>query len=73
MAVRIEHDAAGKVDGVVYADDDGKTQKQKARVVAVAGNSVETPRLLLNSATPRSSRTGSPTAPARSAATTCGT
>ena len=49
MAVRIEHDAAGKVTGVVYVDGDGKMQKQKARVVAVAGNSLESPRLLLNS------------------------
>ena len=36
--------------GVVYADKDGKMQRQKARVVAVAGNSLESPRLLLNSA-----------------------
>src|SRR6201989_947799 len=49
IAVRIEHNAAGKVDGVVYVDADGKMQKQKARVVAVAGNSLESPRLLLNS------------------------
>jgi choline dehydrogenase-like flavoprotein len=49
MAMRIEHNAAGKVDGVVYADADGKTHKQKARVIAVAGNSLESPRLLLNS------------------------
>ena len=47
--VQIEHDAKGKVTGVVYADKDGKLQKQKARGVAVAGNSIETPRLLLNS------------------------
>lgn len=50
MALKIEHDAAGKVTGVVYADEAGKTQRQKARVVAVAGNSIESPRLLLNSA-----------------------
>src|SRR5580704_756989 len=49
-ALKIEHDAAGKVTGVVYADEAGKTQRQKARVVAVAGNSIESPRLLLNSA-----------------------
>ncbi|WP_088348698.1 MULTISPECIES: GMC family oxidoreductase [Rhodomicrobium] len=48
--VKIEHDAKGKVTGVVYADKAGNLQKQKARVVAVAGNSIETPRLLLNSA-----------------------
>ena len=47
---KIEHDAAGKVTGVVYRDKDGKEQRQKARVVAVAGNSIETPRLLLLSA-----------------------
>ena len=41
---------SGKVTGVVYADADGKMQRQKARVVAVAGNSIESPRLLLNSA-----------------------
>ena len=48
--VRIEHDAAGKATGVVYFDKDGKEQKQAARVVCVAGNSIETPRLLLLSA-----------------------
>lgn len=47
---RIEHNDAGKVTGVVYFDQDGKEQRQKARVVAVAGNSIETPRLLLLSA-----------------------
>ena len=30
-------------------DADGNTHEQKARVVAIAGNAVETPRLLLNS------------------------
>jgi choline dehydrogenase-like flavoprotein len=50
MALKIEHDASGKVTGVVYADEAGKMQRQKARVVAVAGNSIESPRLLLNSA-----------------------
>ncbi|MCB8837717.1 GMC family oxidoreductase [Aurantimonas sp. VKM B-3413] len=49
MVLRIEHDASGKVTGVVYADKDGKQHLQKARVVAVAGNSIESPRLLLNS------------------------
>ena len=50
MAVKIEHDAQGKVTGVVYADGTGAMQRQKARIVAVAGNSIESPRLLLNSA-----------------------
>ncbi|MEJ1978900.1 MAG: hypothetical protein WDN49_25050 [Acetobacteraceae bacterium] len=49
MVVKIEHDASGKVTGVVYADAQGAMHRQKARVVAVAGNSLESPRLLLNS------------------------
>ena len=49
---RIEHNASGKVNGVVYFDKDGKEQRQKARVVCVAGNSIETPRLLLLSSSP---------------------
>jgi choline dehydrogenase-like flavoprotein len=48
--VRIEHDDAGKATAVVYRDKSGAEQRQKARVVAVAGNSIETPRLLLLSA-----------------------
>jgi choline dehydrogenase-like flavoprotein len=47
---RIEHDDSGKVTGVVYADKDGNLQTQKARIVCVAANSIESPRLLLNSA-----------------------
>ncbi|WP_295558573.1 GMC family oxidoreductase [uncultured Hyphomicrobium sp.] len=47
--VQIEHDPSGKISGVVYADGDGKMQRQKARIVALAGNSIESPRLLLNS------------------------
>lgn len=50
QALRIEHDASGKVTGVVYADEAGTQHLQKARIVAVAGNSIESPRLLLNSA-----------------------
>ncbi len=50
MVLKIEHDQSGKVTGVVYADGKGTQQRQKARLVAVAGNSIESPRLLLNSA-----------------------
>jgi choline dehydrogenase-like flavoprotein len=50
---RIEHDDSGKVTGVVYFDGAGKEQRQKARVVCVAGNSIETPRLLLLSESSR--------------------
>ncbi|MBB99435.1 MAG: 2-keto-gluconate dehydrogenase [Rhodobacteraceae bacterium] len=48
--LKIEHDASGKVTGVLYADKDGNQHLQKARIVCVAGNSIESPRLLLNSA-----------------------
>ncbi|MDH3693504.1 MAG: GMC family oxidoreductase, partial [Gammaproteobacteria bacterium] len=47
--LNIEHDDGAKVTGVVYMDKDGNQQMQKARAVCVAGNSIETPRLLLNS------------------------
>jgi choline dehydrogenase-like flavoprotein len=47
---RILHDDSGKVTGVEYFDKDGNLQMQKARIVCVAGNSFESPRLLLNSA-----------------------
>jgi len=46
---RIEHDDSGKVNAVVYFDADGNEQRQSARAVCVAGNSIETPRLLLMS------------------------
>ena len=49
-AARILHNEAGKVTGVEYFDADGNLQMQKARVVCVAGNTFESPRLLLNSA-----------------------
>ena len=46
-AVKITHDKAGKADAVLYVDKDGNLHRQAARVVCVAGNSIETPRLLL--------------------------
>jgi len=48
--LQIEHNDAGKVTAVVYADAEGNQHRQKARAVCVAGNSFESPRLLLNSA-----------------------
>ncbi|MFT4150661.1 MAG: GMC family oxidoreductase [Paracoccaceae bacterium] len=48
--MRIEHDDKGRVTGALYVDKDGNQQFQKARLVCVAGNSIESPRLLLNSA-----------------------
>lgn len=47
---RILHDDSGKVTAVEYFDENGALQMQKARAVCVAGNSFESPRLLLNSA-----------------------
>ncbi len=48
---RILHNDDGKVTGVEYFDADGNLQMQAARIVCVAGNSFESPRMLLNSAT----------------------
>lgn len=53
MAVRIKHDDSGKITSVVYRDHYGAEQEQKARAVCVAGNVVETTRLLLNSESAR--------------------
>jgi choline dehydrogenase-like flavoprotein len=50
MALQIQHDDSGKVTGVLYADADGNQHVQKGRAVCVACNSIESPRLLLNSA-----------------------
>ncbi|MBJ3761287.1 GMC family oxidoreductase [Maribius pontilimi] len=47
---RIVHDDSGKVTGVEYLDENGDMHMQAARIVCVAGNSMESPRLLLNSA-----------------------
>ncbi len=52
-AVRIEHGQHGRVTGVVYHDPQGLEQRQKARLVCIACNSVETPRLLLLSESSR--------------------
>jgi choline dehydrogenase-like flavoprotein len=48
--LKIECDKSGKVTGVVYADKQGNHYQQRGRIVCVAGNSIETPRILLNSA-----------------------
>lgn len=49
MVTRILMDKNGKASGVEFIHD-GKTYKQKARIVIVSAYVVETPRLLLNSA-----------------------
>lgn len=54
MAARVELDEAGAARGVVYYQRGDNTQRlQRAKAVAVAGYSIETPRLLLNSASRR--------------------
>jgi choline dehydrogenase-like flavoprotein len=52
MATRIEVGSDGQATAVVYLHR-GVEYRQRARVVAVAGYSIETPRLLLNSASAR--------------------
>jgi choline dehydrogenase-like flavoprotein len=49
---RVEVDAAGRCTGVVF-DAGGRERFQRAGVVVVAGYSIETPRLLLNSSSAR--------------------
>jgi len=46
-ATRIEHGVDGQVNAVLYRDAAGQEQRQKARLVCVAGNALETARLLL--------------------------
>ena len=50
---RLETDARGRVTSVVYYDDDGTVQAQKARAVVLAANGAETPRILLMSESAR--------------------
>jgi choline dehydrogenase-like flavoprotein len=53
MVARIEYDSAGKVTGVLhFRGSESDLYRQRARCIVVAGYSVETPRLLLNSAGP---------------------
>ena len=47
---RIDTNAAGRADEVLYYDPDGNERSQKARAVILSANGAETPRLLLNSA-----------------------
>jgi len=52
MAVRVEVDDPGDATGVTYLRD-GRERFQRAAAVAVTGYSIETPRLLLRSTSPR--------------------
>jgi choline dehydrogenase-like flavoprotein len=51
-AVRVELDDTGRCRGVAYVRD-GREHLQRAAAVAIAGYSIETPRLLLNSTSAR--------------------
>jgi choline dehydrogenase-like flavoprotein len=50
MVTRVLVDSSRRATGVTYVHE-GTEHRQRARMVAVAGYSIETPRLLLNSAT----------------------
>jgi choline dehydrogenase-like flavoprotein len=52
MATRVEIDEAGRCSGVTYVSE-GRERFQRAEAVAVAGYSIETPRLLLHSTSAR--------------------
>ena len=52
MAVELQHDK-DRITGVAYLDADGTRHVQKARVVCIGANVVETTRLLLNSKSER--------------------
>ncbi len=52
MASRVELGHSNRVTGVHYFDRDGNPHFQRAKAVIIAGYSIETPRLLLNSACP---------------------
>ena len=52
MVGRVEHDSNGRATGVHYFRE-GRWRFQRARNVVVAGYAIETPRLLLSSATDR--------------------
>lgn len=47
---QILHDTTGRATGVLYTDRNGTLRRQRAAVVCVAGNSIESARLLLLSA-----------------------
>jgi len=46
-ATRIGHGPDQRVNAVIYRDSRGQEQRQKARLICVAGNAIETARLLL--------------------------
>ena len=53
MAREVEVDGSGKARAVVYIDKAGRNQRVSGRAIVVAGNAVETPRLLMMSTSNR--------------------
>lgn len=53
QAVAVEHDANARANAVVYVDPQGQQRRQRCKLVVVAGNAVQTPRLLLASTSGR--------------------
>ena len=53
MAREVEVDSAGRARAVVYIDSGGSEHRVSGRAIVVAGNAVETPRLLLMSTSNR--------------------
>ena len=52
-ATQILHDGSGRATGVLYVDRNGALRRQRASVVCVAGNAIESARLLLLSESPQ--------------------
>jgi choline dehydrogenase-like flavoprotein len=52
MVSRVEMGRKGRVTGVHYCDKEGEEHFQRAKAIIISSYSIETPRLLLNSACP---------------------
>ncbi|MHB0913747.1 MAG: GMC family oxidoreductase [Armatimonadota bacterium] len=53
MVYRVNHGSDGRVTGVSYFDEEGREREQRAKAVILSCYAVESPRLLLNSASAR--------------------
>lgn len=53
FVLTVEHDSKGRASAVVYLDAEGREQRQRARLVCMAANAIDTPRILLNSTSRR--------------------
>jgi choline dehydrogenase-like flavoprotein len=50
QALTVNTDKTGRAVSVTYARSDGTIEEQRAKIIVLAGNSIQTPRILLNSA-----------------------